>query len=90
MANPTSVQRPEIAKFWINRRGEALYAQFREFENRQYFDLRKYFTTKDGTMAPTTKGVTISVHRLPELAKAIDKALHQARSEGLLRDEAGK
>jgi hypothetical protein len=40
-------------------------------------------------MRPTSKGVAVVVLRLPELAKAINKALSRAVELGLLDDEGG-
>ena len=47
--------------------------------------------TKDGKLAPTHQGLAMVVLRLPDLAKAITKALAKALELGLLDDDgAGK
>jgi Transcriptional Coactivator p15 (PC4) len=77
----------EIAKFWRNRRGEAIIISLREYEGRALIDCRIHFTNKEGKLKPTGKGFALVVLRLPELAKAINKALAKARELGLLPDE---
>jgi hypothetical protein len=77
-----------VARFWANRRGEAIFVQLREFEGRALVDVRKHFTAKDGTMQPTKKGISIMVTRLPELAAALTKAAAKAVELGLLEGEA--
>jgi transcriptional coactivator p15 (PC4) len=76
----------EIAKFWRNRRGEAVIVSLREYEGRVLIDCRVNFTNKEGKFQPTNKGLSLVVLRLPELAKAINKALTTAQSLGLLDD----
>jgi hypothetical protein len=81
----------EIAKFWKNRRHDAIVVSLSTFEGRNLVDVRQHFMTKEGKLAPTQKGLALVVLRLPELAAAIAKALETARSLGLLDDEgAGK
>ena len=41
-------------------------------------------------LLPTAKGVSLVVLRLPDLAKAINKALERARTLGLLPDDGGE
>jgi hypothetical protein len=77
-----------VARFWANRRGEAIFIQLREYEGRALVDVRKHFTAKDGTMQPTKKGLSIVVARLPELAAALTKAAAKAVELGLLEGEA--
>jgi hypothetical protein len=79
----------EIAKFWRNRRGEAVIVSLREYEGRVLIDCRVNFTNKEGKFQPTNKGLSLVVLRLPELAKAINKALTTAQSLGLLDDDGG-
>jgi hypothetical protein len=76
----------EIDKFWANRRGEAVIVSLREFEGVPIVDVRKFYTAADGTLQPTSKGIALSVRKLPELALAIGKALKRARELGLLRN----
>jgi hypothetical protein len=76
-----------IARFWANRRGEAIFVQLREFEGRALVDVRKHFTAPDGTMQPTRKGLSIVVARLPDLAAALAKALAKAVELGLVDGE---
>jgi Transcriptional Coactivator p15 (PC4) len=77
-----------VAEFWANRRGESVRIQLREFEGLALVDLRRHYTNADGKMAPTKKGISIAVTRLPDLNRAVAKALQKARELGLLGNEA--
>jgi hypothetical protein len=79
-----------IARFWRNRKGEAVVVQLRQFEGRAIADTRVYFTTKDGKLQPTRKGLSIVVARLPDLAAALTKAHARAIELGLLAAADGK
>jgi rhodanese-related sulfurtransferase len=73
-----------IAQFWANRRGEAVLIQLREFEGLALVDVRKHYTAADGKLAPTAKGIAITIRKLPDLAAGIAKAMHKARELGLI------
>jgi hypothetical protein len=80
----------EIAKFWRNRKHEAVIVSLREYGGRCILDARVHFEDKDGRFQPSKKGLSIVVARLPELAAAIALALVKARELGLIdSDEAG-
>jgi hypothetical protein len=85
-ARATLPEPVEIAKFWKNRKGEAIIVTLKDFNGRAILDVRTHFTTKDGKLQPTSKGLAIMVLRLPELAKAISKALARARELNLIDD----
>jgi hypothetical protein len=76
----------EIAKFWRNRKGEAVIVCLREYEGRVLIDCRVHFTNKEGKLQPTSKGLSLVVLRLPDLAKAVNAALAKAQELGLLDD----
>jgi pantoate kinase len=77
----------EIAKFWKNRsRVESLHVSLSEYEGRALINVRIYATGTDGIDRPTTKGVAMSIRKLPELARALAKAETTAREMGLLDD----
>jgi hypothetical protein len=76
-----------VAEFWKNRRGESIRATLATYEGRNYFDLRQHCTAHDGKMQPTQKGINVAVLRLPELARAVAKALATARELGLIDGE---
>jgi hypothetical protein len=73
-----------VARFWRNRKGEAVVVQLRQFEGRAIADARVYFTTKEGKLQPTKKGLSIVIARLPDLAAALNKALARATELGLV------
>jgi hypothetical protein len=77
----------EIAKFWKNRRGEAIIVRLSEYEGHPLVDARAWFTAADGTLKPG-KGLACAVRHLPELAAALNKALVEARTLGLIDGDA--
>jgi hypothetical protein len=83
---PTLEEPFKVDSFWRNRRHEAVVSTLSTFEGRNIFDVRIH-AMKDGKLVPTPKGVAVVVLRLPDLAKAINKALKQARELGLLPDD---
>jgi hypothetical protein len=91
MTNRPALPEPVVvAQFWKNRRGEAVVVQLREYNGRVLFDARQHYTDRDGILCPTTKGLSLAVLRLPELAAAVTKALAKARELGLIEaDGAG-
>jgi pantoate kinase len=88
---PTLPESVEIAKFFKNRwRDKVIVVSLNPFEGKTLIAVRECFVGADGLMKPTTKGLAMAVQRLPELAKAINKALKQARELGLIDDEASE
>lgn len=84
---PSALPQPlEIAKFWKNRRGEAVVVRLGEFHGHVFLDLRVNFTNSEGRLQPTTKGVAVPVRRLLELTAALAKAEAKARELGLLQE----
>lgn len=84
-ARPTLPEPIEIAKFWKNRRRvELLHVSLSEYEGHALINVRIYATGSDGIDRPTTKGVAMSIARLPELARALALAETKARELGLL------
>jgi hypothetical protein len=83
---PTLSDPLQVDSFWRNRRHEAVVSTLSTFEGRNIFDVRVH-AMKDGRLVPTRKGMAIVVLRLPELAKAITKALKKAKELGLIDDD---
>jgi Transcriptional Coactivator p15 (PC4) len=78
-----------VDRFWANRSHDAFVVTISTFKGHNLIDLRKHAMNAAGQLVPTPKGVALKITRLPELAKAIDKALRKARELGLLAgDEA--
>jgi hypothetical protein len=75
----------EVAKFWKNRRGEAIVVRLSTYEGHDLVNLRSWYTAHDGELRPG-KGLACSVRHLPELAAAVTKALEKARALRLLDD----
>jgi hypothetical protein len=85
---PTLAEPVEVAKFWKNRwRRDAIVVSLSPYEGRNLISVRTHTTSQDGKMLPTVKGVAMAVARLPELAKAINKALAKAKELGLIDDD---
>jgi hypothetical protein len=78
-----------VDSFWRNRRHEAVVSTLSTYQGRNIFDVRVH-AMKDGRLVPTPKGVAIVVLRLPDLAKAVAKALAKARELGLIEGGAGE
>jgi Transcriptional Coactivator p15 (PC4) len=74
-----------VAEWWKNRRGESIRLVLSEFQGRNIFDLRTWYTA-DGRLKPG-KGFAAEVRHLPRLAKEMAKAEARARELGLLRNE---
>jgi hypothetical protein len=91
MSRVTLPEPVEIAKFWKNRRHDAIVVSLSTYEGKNLVDLRMH-AMKEGRLVPTPKGVAMVVLRLPDLAKAINKAVARAKELGLLDDDeaAGK
>jgi Transcriptional Coactivator p15 (PC4) len=90
MSRVTLPEPVEIAKFWKNRRHDAIVVSLSTYEGKNLVDLRMH-AMKEGRLVPTPKGVAMVVLRLPDLAKAINKAVARAKELGLLDDdEAGE
>jgi hypothetical protein len=79
-----------VDRFWKNRRKDAVVIQLSSYEGHNLVDLRTHSMSSDGKLLPTKKGLAVSILRLPELAKAVTKALARARELGLIDDEAGE
>ncbi len=73
----------EIDKFWRDRSGRAVVTRLTEYNDHALVDIRTFFTADDGTLRPG-KGLACGVRLLPQLAKAIEKAIVKARELGLI------
>jgi hypothetical protein len=75
-----------ISRFWKNRAHDAIEVSLKSFEGNNLCDVRMY-VMRGGVLVPSTKGVSVVIPRLPDLAKAVSKALAKARELGLLEGE---
>jgi Transcriptional Coactivator p15 (PC4) len=79
-----------VARFWKNRSHDAIVVELSTFEGRNLVDVRTNVMSR-GRLVPTTKGISVAVLRLPDLAKAINNALAKAKELGLIpADGAGE
>jgi hypothetical protein len=85
---PTLDEPVIVDRFWRDRAGRAIFTRLTTYEGHNLVDIRTFFTGADGTMQPA-KGLSCSVTRLPDLAKAVQKALAKAVELGLVDAEAG-
>ncbi|MEK9281189.1 transcriptional coactivator p15/PC4 family protein [Bradyrhizobium sp. ISRA442] len=74
LADPLTEPR-KIASFWRNRqRREEVRITLSRYEGRPVVSVWVFFTTQDGRMQPSKKGLVLAVSKLPELRKALEKA----------------
>jgi hypothetical protein len=76
-----------IDSFWINRAHDALVLTASTWKGHNLIDVRKHTMNAAGKLVPTPKGISLKITRLPDLAKAIDKALRKAHELGLLSQD---
>jgi hypothetical protein len=87
------MKRPEldapviVDQCWINRRHDALVVTLSTYKGTNLIDVRKHAMNREGKLVPTAKGIAMKVTRLPDLLKAVSKALEKAQSLGLLDGE---
>jgi Transcriptional Coactivator p15 (PC4) len=88
-ANPPPLLEPfEIARWWKSRRRDiAIIVSLSAYEGVNIVNVREYFTDQAGCMRPSTRGLAMSVRRLPEFSRAVRLALEKSRSLGLLPEE---
>jgi hypothetical protein len=75
-----------IAEFKINRGGDSVRVRLRPYETHTIIDIRTWTPDRNGCRLPG-KGFACIVAKLPELARAINKALAIARELGLVDAE---
>jgi hypothetical protein len=75
-----------VSRFWRSRAHDAIVTTLEEYEGRVLVDVRTYVMSR-GFLVPTRKGISLAVLRLPDLVKALNKALKQAKALGLLPDD---
>jgi hypothetical protein len=81
----------EIAKWWKSRRRDiATVVSLGSHEGVNIVHVREYYTDHAGCMKPSTRGIAMSVRRLPELSRAVRLALEKARALDLLPEEAAE
>lgn len=79
----------EIAKFWKSRNhAEHVRVDLSEYKGHSLINVRIWQTGTDGIDRPTTKGIAMSVRKLPELASALAKAETTAIELGLLKADS--
>lgn len=78
----------EVAKFWRNRRGEAIYCTVKKIEGRPVADIRVHAGDGNGKLVPTSKGFALVPARLADLERALLKTLRKARELGLTVDSS--
>jgi hypothetical protein len=85
MKRPILAETVEVAKFWKSRRRDiAVVVALGPYKEHNLISVREHVVGSDGIMRPSTRGVSLVVRRLPELAAAFAKALKRARELGLL------
>jgi Transcriptional Coactivator p15 (PC4) len=84
-AKPPPLAEPiEVAKFWKTRRRDiAIVITLSEYESINIVNVREYFTDQAGCMKPSTRGLAMSVRRLPEFSNATRTARSTRRRAAL-------
>lgn len=75
-----------IAEFKKNRGGDSVRVRLRPYQTHTIIDIRTWESDLKGYRTPG-KGFACAVAKLPELVRAIDKALAKARELGLIDAE---
>jgi hypothetical protein len=79
-----------IAKWFKSRRRDiVVVVEVGPHEGVNIVNVREHFIGRDGCMRPTTRGIAMSVRRLPEFSRAVRRALETARERNLLPEEGG-
>lgn len=87
MPRKPQLQEPVIVeRLWANRQHDAVYVTLSTYRDQNLVDIRKHAMDRSGKLVPTTKGLALKITRLPDLAKAVNKALARAIELGLLLD----
>jgi hypothetical protein len=76
-----------VDQWWANRRHDAIVTTLSTFKGHNIIDVRKHAMNREGKLVPTGKGVAMTVKRLPDLLKAVQKAIAKATELGLLDAE---
>jgi hypothetical protein len=90
MSKPTLEEPIVVSQEWINRRHDALTITLTTYNGTNLVDLRKFAMNREGKLVPTPKGISVKVTRLPDMLKAISKALNKAMELGLIDAEEGE
>jgi hypothetical protein len=91
-----SNRRPTLAvpvewRLWKTRRRDiAVVGSLSTYQETNIFGLREHAIGSDGITRPTSRGISMAVKRLPEIADTINKMLVKAIELGLIDDEAGE
>ena len=71
-------EEPKILATIPRNATEQIQVSINSYKNKQYLDLRVYYTTDDGeSWLPTKKGVTISPENLDTLREAVEEAMQE-------------
>jgi hypothetical protein len=71
--------------------GKVVRVTLDHFKGHDLIDVRTWYRAENGNLRPSKAGFALVVHRLPELADALNLAVVRARAAGLLGDgDAGR
>jgi hypothetical protein len=74
-----------ISEFRKNTR-EEIRVSLSNYQGHDLIDIRVYYHSGniDGDMFPTKKGITMSTKLIPDLKKAVDRALDECQEESII------
>jgi Transcriptional Coactivator p15 (PC4) len=72
-----------ISEWPVNAR-ETMRVRLDQYQGQNIIDLRRWYASGGGELKPGRGGLTIGARHLPELAKALAKALAEAEAAGIV------
>lgn len=75
---------PILIAEWPLSRGEVARVSIRSFKGTWLIDLRKWFETGAGELRAGPKGISLSVKNLRRISAAMNKAVEEALSRGMI------
>jgi hypothetical protein len=70
--------------------GKVVRITLDHFKGHNVVDVRTWFPNAAGKLQASKAGISLLVHRLPELADALNLAVTRAKAAGLLDDGGGE
>jgi hypothetical protein len=79
---------PITVASWAKNSRENIIVRLDSFKGNGTICARLWYRFDDGEFRPSPKGITVAVHHLPALARAMQTALETAKRAGLIAEGA--